>query len=72
MAVAAHDDRAQSESVAEMLSAIPVPTLVIVGALDMHDFQAIARRLAGGMRRHQFNQLVLAHLAACTAWQCGY
>jgi pimeloyl-ACP methyl ester carboxylesterase len=71
--------------VAEMLSTILVPTLVIVGALDLPDFQAIARRLAGEMPRaslrmipnvghmsnledsHEFNQLVLAHLAACTA-----
>jgi 3-oxoadipate enol-lactonase len=71
--------------VAEVLSTIRVPTLVIVGALDLPDFQAIARRLADELPRaslsiipsvghmpnledsHQFNQLVLAHLASCAA-----
>jgi 3-oxoadipate enol-lactonase len=71
--------------VAEVLSTIRVPTLVIVGALDLPDFQVIARRLADELPRaslriipnvghmpnledsHQFNQLVLAHLASCAA-----
>lgn len=74
-----------STPVAEILSTIRVPTLVIVGSLDLPDFQAIALRLADEMPRaslkiipnvghmpnledsHQFNQLVLAHLASCAA-----
>jgi len=40
-----------STPVAELLSTILVPTLVIVGALDLPDFQAIARRLADEMPR---------------------
>lgn len=82
-----NDDPGVSPStpVAGILSTIRVPTLVIVGALDLPDFQSIAQRLADEMPRaslkiipnvghmpnledsHQFNQLVLAHLASCAA-----
>jgi pimeloyl-ACP methyl ester carboxylesterase len=37
--------------VAQMLSRISIPTLVIVGERDLPDFQAIARRLANEMPR---------------------
>jgi 3-oxoadipate enol-lactonase len=37
---------ASAQPVAKMLSSISIPTLVMVGELDLPDFQSIAQRLA--------------------------
>jgi 3-oxoadipate enol-lactonase len=48
---------APARQVAEMLPSISVPTLVLVGELDLPDFQAIARRLAREMPQAELQTL---------------
>jgi 3-oxoadipate enol-lactonase len=48
---------APARPVAEMLPSIAVPTLVLVGELDLPDFQAIARRLDKAMPRAELRTI---------------
>jgi pimeloyl-ACP methyl ester carboxylesterase len=58
-----------STPVAELLSTIRVPTLVIVGAHDLPDFQAIARRLANEMPRASLSTIPnVGHMPNLEDW----
>jgi 3-oxoadipate enol-lactonase len=60
---------APASPVAERLSTILAPTLVIVGALDLPDFQAIARRLAGEVPRASLRIIPNAgHMSNLEEW----
>jgi pimeloyl-ACP methyl ester carboxylesterase len=50
-------DKAPSPSIAEVLSTLSVPTLMIVGERDLPDFQSIAQRVAKAMPQVQLRTI---------------